>query len=163
MARVSSLYRFVEFFLFCLSGILVSYFWGWYETYFWGGKLVVTTCDVQVQLMLRLITGSTSLWRSMPECRAVWNQWSSSQLAGWLIDVCGGEYIAEKASWFKSVLIFQGISIKPVVNALKVKKEGDNDPKMTEKIQESVSINTIFFPFISWLPSLLSFGGQKPL
>lgn len=65
------------------------------------------------------------------------------------MNVCGGEYIAEKASWFKSVLIFQGISIKPVVNALKVKKEGDNDPKMTEKIQESVSINTIFFPFIS--------------
>lgn len=128
---------------------------------FGGGKLVVTTCDLQVQLMLRLISGSTSLWRSMPECRAVWNQWSSSQLAGWLIDVCGGEYIAEKASWFKSVLIFQGISIKPVVNALKVKKEGDNDPKMTEKIQESVSINTIFFPFISWLPSLLSFGGTK--
>lgn len=130
---------------------------------FGGGKLVVTTCDLQVQLMLRLISGSTSLWRSMPECRAVWNQWSSSQLAGWLIDVCGGEYIAEKASWFKSVLIFQGISIKPVVNALKVKKEGDNDPKMTEKIQESVSIKTIFFPFISLLPSLLSFGGQKPL
>ncbi|XP_062610042.1 sodium/hydrogen exchanger 3-like [Saccostrea cucullata] len=31
----------------------------------------------------------------------------------------------------------QGITIKPVVNALKVKKEEDNDPKMTEKIQES--------------------------
>lgn len=70
-------------------------------------------------------------------------------LASWLINACGGEYIAEKASWFKSVLIFQGISIKPVVNALKVKKEGDNDPKMTEKIQESVSIKTIIFPFIS--------------
>lgn len=84
------------------------------------------------------------------------------QLASWLINACGGEYIAEKASWFKSVLIFQGISIKPVVNALKVKKEGDNDPKMTEKIQESVSIKTIFFPFISLLPSLLSFGGQNP-
>lgn len=67
-----------NFFLFCLSGILVSYFWAGMKHIFGGGKLVVTTCDVQVQLMLRLITGSTSLWRSMPECRAVWNQWSSS-------------------------------------------------------------------------------------
>lgn len=35
---------------------------------------------------------------------------------------------------------FQGIFIKPVVNALKVKKQEEDDPKLNEKIHESVSI-----------------------
>lgn len=56
------------------------------------------------------------------------------QLVSWFINVCEGEYIVEKVSWFKFVLIFQGIFIKFVVNVFKVKKEGDNDLKMIEKI-----------------------------
>lgn len=56
------------------------------------------------------------------------------QLVSWFINVCGGEYIVEKVSWFKFVLIFQGIFIKFVVNVFKVKKEEDNDLKMIEKI-----------------------------
>ena len=38
-------------------------------------------------------------------------------------------------------MFFQGISVKPVVNALKVKRQSEDDPSLNEKIHETVSMS----------------------
>lgn len=93
-----------NFLPFCLSGILVSYFFGWFETFF-GGEV-----GCLLPLALYKFSWCWGWYREVRPCDgACLNtvQFEINEaLASWLINVCGvnswGGY-----SWFKSVLIFR--------------------------------------------------------
>ena len=48
--------------------------------------------------------------------------------------------IDETLNKLKNIFIFQGITVKPVVNALKVKRQSEEESTLNEKIHETVSI-----------------------
>ena len=51
------------------------------------------------------------------------------------------EFIIDKILYkFKNTFIQQGITVKPVVNALKVKRQSEEESTLNEKIHETVSI-----------------------
>lgn len=78
-----------NFLLFCLSGILVSYFFGWYETFF-GGEV-----GCLLPLALYKFSWCWGWYREVRPCDgACLNTVPfeiNEALASWLINVCGGE------------------------------------------------------------------------
>lgn len=90
MARVSLYFTGLwNFLLFCLSGILVSYFFGWFETFF-GGEV-----GCLLPLALYKFSWCWGWYREVRPCDgACLNtvQFEINEaLASWLINVCGGE------------------------------------------------------------------------
>jgi hypothetical protein len=58
----------------------------------------------------------------------------------WKVQITKSVWCYKYKAIVSTYILFQGIFIKPVVNALKVKKQDEEDPKLNEKIHESVCL-----------------------